>query len=358
MVLACLHEAGLKVNAEKSCFARTELEYLGYWITRDGIRPTSNKINTTNNIAPPKTKKELRSFIGMVNYYRDMWIRQSHVLAPSAALTSKTTKWRWGPEEQKAFETMKRIIRKETMLTYLDFNKEFVIHTDASHEQLGAVISQDNWPTAFYSRKLKPEQTCYTTTEQELLSIVETLKEFCNILLGRKVIVHTDHQNLMCKNFNTERVMRWRLILEEYGPTLHYIKGKRNIVADALCRLNLITEPLQDPKTQAESDHQSCELLAGQEQERNFPADFPLSYEEITAKQEQDNELQQLSNSPASGHTKTHFPFGDKGYNLITIESNDKLLLICASFGVVGKRLGTNAARTKLTMTKFSCYKR
>ena len=130
----------------------------------------------------------------MVNYYRDMWIRQSHVLAPLAALTFKTTKWRWGPKEQKAFKTMKRLISKETMLAYPDFNKEFVIHTDASHEQLGAVISQDNWPIAFYSRKLKPEQTRYTTTEWELLSIVETLKEFCNILLGHKVIVHIDHQ--------------------------------------------------------------------------------------------------------------------------------------------------------------------
>ena len=90
---------------------------------------------------------------------------------------------------------MKCIIAKETMLVYPDFEKEFVIHTDMSHEQLGAVISQDKRSIAFYdSRKLKPEQTCYTTTEQELLSIVETLKEFCNILLGHKVIIHTDHK--------------------------------------------------------------------------------------------------------------------------------------------------------------------
>ena len=90
------------------------------------------------------------------------------------------------------------------MLAYLDFEKEFVIHMDASHEQLGAVISQDKRPIAFYSRKLKPEQTRYTTTKRELLSIVETLKEFRNILLGHKVIVHTDHKNLTCKNFNME----------------------------------------------------------------------------------------------------------------------------------------------------------
>ena len=83
----------------------------------------------------PTNKKELRSFIGMVNYYRDMWIRQSHVLAPLAALTSKTAKWNWTPDHHVAFDTMKKIIAKETLLAYPDFNKEFVIHTDVSHSQ-------------------------------------------------------------------------------------------------------------------------------------------------------------------------------------------------------------------------------
>ena len=94
---------------------------------------------------------------------------------------------------------------------------------DASHTQLGAVISQDRKPIAFYSRKLSDAQTRYTTTERELLAIVETLKEFRNILLGQRIKVFTDHKNLTCKSFNTERVMRWRLVLEEFGPELLYI---------------------------------------------------------------------------------------------------------------------------------------
>ena len=91
---------------------------------------------------------------------------------------------------------MKKLISRETLLKYPDFNKPFVVHTDASHTQLGAVISQDNRPIAFYSRKLNPAQTRYTTTERELLSIVETLKEFRNILLEHEIIVHIDHKNL------------------------------------------------------------------------------------------------------------------------------------------------------------------
>ena len=236
-----LEEAGLKVNATKSFFGRSELEYLGYWITREGIKPLPKKVEAIHKIAEPKNRKELRSFIGVVNYYRDMWIRRSHILAPLAALTSDGVKWDWKEEHSKAFNDMKNVIAKEVMLSYPDFNKPFVIHTDASHYQLGAVISQDNKPIAFYSRKLIPAQQRYTTTERELLSIVETLKEFRTILLGHRIIIHTDHKNLVCKNFNTERVMRWRLIIEEFGPELNYIKGEENIVADALSRLDMMT---------------------------------------------------------------------------------------------------------------------
>ena len=107
-----------------------------------------------------------------------MWIRKSHVLAPLASLTSNTTKWVWGEEQQNAFDTMKKILNKEVLLDYPNFSEELVIHMDASHTQLGAVFTQGGKPIAFYSRKLKPEQTRYTTTERELLSIVETLKEF------------------------------------------------------------------------------------------------------------------------------------------------------------------------------------
>ena len=91
--LARLRLAGLKVNAKKSFFAKSELEYLGYWITREGIKPLTDKVQAIMRIAEPTNRKELRSFIGIVNYYRDMWIRRSHVLAPLASLTSKKVKW-------------------------------------------------------------------------------------------------------------------------------------------------------------------------------------------------------------------------------------------------------------------------
>lgn len=95
VILEKLQTAGIKVNADKSFFARSELEYLGYWITKEGIQPVPKKVNAMQAIKAPKTKKESRTFIGMINYYRDMWIRRSDILAPLTKLTSKEAKWQW-----------------------------------------------------------------------------------------------------------------------------------------------------------------------------------------------------------------------------------------------------------------------
>ena len=103
----CLQEAELKVNVKKSFFGKDSLEYLGYWVTRDGIQPLETKVSAIRKIAVPTNKKQLRRFIGLVNYYRDMWICRSDVLAPLTKLTSKEAKWRWTDVEQKTFDTMK-----------------------------------------------------------------------------------------------------------------------------------------------------------------------------------------------------------------------------------------------------------
>jgi transposase InsO family protein len=289
-VLTRLSAAGLKVNATKSHFCCDELEYLGYLVNREGIRPTMKKVEAITKIATPTTHKQLRSFIGMVNYYRDMWPKRSHLLAPLSALTSSKAKWNWTEECQKSFDQIKAMIARETLLTYPDFNKPFEIHTDASQVQLGACISQEGKPVAFYSRKLNPAQTRYTTTERELLSIVETLKEFRNILLGQQIIVHTDHENLTYKHFNSDRVMRWRLYIEEYSPDLKYIKGENNVVADALSRLPKELATLSKEETplndSLEAFYATMDCL-GKEEVPTFDS-HPVSYEKLDTAQQAD----------------------------------------------------------------------
>ncbi len=149
-VLLKIQTAGLKINAEKSFFGCAELEYLGYWITQEGIQPLPKKIQAIQTIAPPTDKCSLRSFLGMINYYRDMWYKCSEVLVPLSALSSKKVPWEWSDIHQKAFNDIKAVISKETLLAYPDFSKTFEIYPDASKIQLGVVISQNNHPIAFY----------------------------------------------------------------------------------------------------------------------------------------------------------------------------------------------------------------
>ena len=140
-VLQRLQKAGLRVNANKSKFCRTEVEYLGYLITREGIKPQAKKVQALHNMATPRTRKELRSFLGLVNYYRDMTIRRSHIIAPLTKLTSKKVPFIWTKEHQKTFDKIKMILSEETLLRYPDFSKEFEIHTDASQAQIGSTLA-------------------------------------------------------------------------------------------------------------------------------------------------------------------------------------------------------------------------
>ena len=306
-----LRAVGLKVNIKKCFFSRSELEYLGYWITTKGIKPIPKKIDAMMAIKPPKTKKQLRGFIGMINYYRDMWIRRSAVLAPLTALTSKTAKWKWTDVEQKAFDTIKKILSKETLLVYPNFSKHFDIHTDASDYQMGAVISQENQPIAFFSRKLSKTQMNYTVGEKELLAIVECLKEYRNILLGQRIKIYTDHKNLTYANHTNSRIMRWRLSLEEYGPQLEYVKGESNVVADALSRLDL--EDLSPTKT-ADPIHQ---LMAVDDV--TYDDMFPLTFAAILKEQQKDNFLKNKVTND-DNYSVTPFYGGGKSRRLITFK--------------------------------------
>ena len=312
-----LQQAGLRINAKKSFFGRPELEYLGYWVTRDGIKPLPKKVQAIVNLEPPKTRKDVRRFIGMINFYRDMWRKRSELLAPLTRLTSKDVKFAWTEVEQKAFEGIKRVLARETLMAYPQFDLPFVIHTDASDTQLGAVISQEKKPIAFYSRKMSPTQKRYTTTEQELLSIVETLKEFRNILLGHQITVYTDHKNLTYKNFNTDRVMRWRLAIEEYGPELVYIKGEKNVVADALSRLATKDE-----------DVEGIEFITEQfaYDDSDMPKSmYPLRFSIIAKYQKRDEKLQERLRED-SRYRMTPFHGGEN--NEIKLITRDEKIVI------------------------------
>ena len=129
-----------------------------------------------------------------------------------------------------------------------------------------------------------------------MLAIAETLKECRNTLLGHRIEVITDHKNLVFKTFNAERVMRWRLIIEEFGPKLTHIKGESNVVADAFSRLDL-----------TEEDFSKDAFTFDLEDDADFPSEFPLSYKQLLCEQQRDDVLQKRLTEKDSSYEKKIF---------------------------------------------------
>lgn len=242
-LFARLEEKGFAVNPLKCEFGIKESDFLGHWLTPAGVKPWKKKIEAILSLDRPKNASDVRTFTGMINWYRDFWPRRAHLLSPFTKLQSIGTSGNkkepivWTDELESCFKEVKAVIARDALLQFPNHNLPFDIYTDASDYQMGACIMQNGKPVAYFSRKLTGPQTRYTTTEKELLAIVCTLNEFRSMLFGAKINIYTDHLNLTYSNFNTQRVLRWRVLLEEFQCNWYYLPGKLNVLADAYSRL-------------------------------------------------------------------------------------------------------------------------
>ena len=221
------------------------VEYLGIIVGDGQVKMDPIKVKGLTDWPIPTTVKELRSFLGFGNYYKDFIQNYSYLARPLHELTRKNVQWNWGNAQDTAFNTLKKRFTSYLVLRNPDPTKQYIVDTDTSAFALGATISQDFTdgchPIAYFSKSLLPAERNYDIYNRKLLAIISALRAFRHLLLGaqRKFLIRSDHNNL--KYFKspqkiTGRQARWYELLQDYNFELQHFPGKSNTIADLLSR--------------------------------------------------------------------------------------------------------------------------
>jgi len=209
------------------------------------LSPNDDLISKIKQAPSPTTKRQLRSFLGLIGYYRAFVPNFAAVAVPLSDLTKKGAPERliWTDAQEQAFQTLKNYVCVHPVLRLPDMSKPFILQTDASADGIGAILLQEDeqmkHPVAFGSKKLLPRERNYSTIEREALAIVWGIQKFQNYLMGTHFFLETDHhplQYLDKAKYQNSRIMRWSLLLQPYRFTVRAIKGKENVGADFLSR--------------------------------------------------------------------------------------------------------------------------
>ena len=244
-VLQRFRENGLRVKASKCSFGADQVIYLGHCVSSKGVHTDPSKIKAVQDLPPPTDLDKLRSFLGLAGYYRRFIPQFATMAAPLTELTKKGIPFKWTEQHQTAFETLRALLCSAPILAYPQFDRPFILQTDASNVGLGAVLAQldDNGHervVSYASRTLSPREQNYSTMEKEALAIVFATQHFRVYLVGHAFQIITDNQAL--KWLHTVepkgRIARWLMDLQEFDFTISHRPGSSNQNADALSRLN------------------------------------------------------------------------------------------------------------------------
>ena len=248
-VMERLQAAGLKLKPSKCNLFQTEVAFLGHRVGRDGIGCDPAKIETVHQWPTPRNVAEVRSFLGLANYYKRFVNQFSDIAKPLTSLTQKGTVFEWGEKCDESFQALKTALTQTPILAYpsLDPTAEFILDTDASNFGIGAVLSQVQNGTerviSYASKTLTHSQRNYCTTYRELLALVEFIPYFKHYLLGQRFTVRTDHSSLRwLYNFKEAEglVGRWIAKLANYDFAIEHRAGVDHGNADAMSRNPLL----------------------------------------------------------------------------------------------------------------------
>jgi hypothetical protein len=252
LVLKRCKETNLILSWENSHFMVQEAIVFGHIVSKRGIEVDRAKVELIENLPPPTSVKQIRSFIRHAGFYRRFIKDFSKISRPLCSLLAKDIPFQFDEACHEAFQKLQSLLSSVPIMKPPDWSLPFEIMCDASDFTVGAVLGQreGKLPHVIYyaSKTLMDAQVNYTTTEKELLAVVFALDKFRSYLLGSKVIIYSDHatlRHLLAKKKTKPRLIRWILLLQEFDIEIWDKKGTENVVADHLSRIQFETaQPL------------------------------------------------------------------------------------------------------------------
>ena len=287
-VFKTLAANGLVIQRSKCVLGVPTLNFLGYKVDSKGIYPLPDRVKTIRETTPPTTIKELQRFLGMVGYYcRFIPNAAAHLYHLFEALKGKPKSLSCTQECQTYFDATKEALARATLLFHPRPGAHLALTTDASDSKIGGVLEQRGplgWePLAFYSSKLKPNEKRYPTYDRELLAAFKGVRHFWDLIKGRAFTLWTDHQSLIPSlskktDLQTSRQTYQLMCISEYTTDIRYVKGKANLVADALSRPNEVASDVRSiiSSTTSSSPEQQQQPQQQQQQATTFPTSLEL----------------------------------------------------------------------------------
>eukprot|EP00096_Caligus_rogercresseyi_P015395 TRINITY_DN783_c0_g1_i10.p1 TRINITY_DN783_c0_g1~~TRINITY_DN783_c0_g1_i10.p1 ORF type:complete len:755 (+),score=-63.82 TRINITY_DN783_c0_g1_i10:668-2932(+) len=257
-VLTRLQDVGLKLNLSKCSFNTSSIVYLGFHIDEKGLKPTQEKLKALQNAPSPTNLTQLRSYLGMINFYRKFIPNASTLLEPLNLLLRHSNRWDWGPAQKKAFDVSKTTLI-DSCLVHYNPKLPIVVVSDSSKYGIGAVMCHEidgtELPICFASRTLNAAERNYSQMEKEALSLIFAIKKFHIYLWGRSFKLVTDCKPLLglftaskpLPDHTSGRLQRWSLMLQSYSFELMHRSGEKLGTADTLSRLPLPYSPESVP---------------------------------------------------------------------------------------------------------------
>jgi len=242
-----VRRAGLTVKPSKCYFGYPNIEFLGHVVGEGKLQMVDDKVEQIRSASEPRTKKQLRAFLGLTGYYRKFIQDYAHVAGPltDALKGGNSASLKWGPSQEAAFQSLKERLCAKPILRLPDMDRTFILRTDASDTAIGAVLLQEHddgvFPVAYASRKLTRAECNYAVVERECLAIVWAVSKFYTYLYGRQFVLQTDHRPLVYLDrakLSNARITRWALALQPFKYRTESIKGSDNVGADYLSRVD------------------------------------------------------------------------------------------------------------------------